>query len=570
MLRRVIITVVFMALSMTTFSQTFKWRDWKEKRAISDCEFKLGEDTIGKVDFFIGNTNKGGDVSILSELSEKELKEVRVVHEKPEVYQEFLYAEQLMPTVIGVSNTWKILDDPYYTVYCKTPFNTGIDKTKNFDIFFFLSDEYNPKIVTKNYFTYNQSNNILSMVLFIGRSAFDIQYLYENVRHFSGQKMAIYASNTALTPYAYRTVNCHSLNFLADILDRNDYSKMSPEERGRYQSDSSVCAQLDELMNNCTQGKVYILYETRDGEIKRTLNTAQVQGLKELIKIFKYYKYGERYVDNFVKSKCENIKTLIDGKHQAHSNKVQAYNDSIEFYRDIMRKRIIAKEASDKAIKDSLYNEKRKELREIRNKELVAAYKKLLSLYEVHWNAVEVKKIETRKIPKTKKPVLYEPVPEMLAFQDSIERYVKENPDKIIQLKIRIDDLGKYFTGEALRMVTDTITHKMIELFIYEKSNLMNKYAQFKDPDATVRAKLGGVQPKNTIDRYSIVIRNTPTYKELHQISDLLNKYDINIMRVSKAFSKEIDNFINACRVANEKSKEDIEKYKKMLNEMKL
>jgi len=174
----------------------------------------------------------------------------------PEIRYEKKIIEIKQP--INVPTSW----EKRTQVIVKTPFNTYIDENKNFDVFFggriTTGNGYGfaPFLVVKKYFQQHQFKSINQINLIIDDENIRITERYSSFDYESEKELALKQNNQIV---AYRVVRIYIL--------------------------SMYNVNIDNIINKCKSGKVFIEFETMTGKISDKLSDTQINSLKELFTI---------------------------------------------------------------------------------------------------------------------------------------------------------------------------------------------------------------------------------------------------------------------------------------------
>jgi len=502
---------IMFIVSSKSFGQGFKFKDFTENRMICDCEFNISKDYTGEIWIYKDEWNRRDKYMLNFDTLHtlKDMDNMGIDYQKPESYirNEQIFCEVPMNTIIGVSKDWKNLDDQWISVICKIPFDTYIDKNKNFDIMFFLSEDKKPKLVIKNYFTNVQKNSLSKYYLMIGDDEYSIEDGFYNNEKFTYKEEAIFESSGSRIPKAYRIVSIHSLDVGYTLKEFEQIMRMNEEQQKVMYSDSSKSKRLEQLIKNCVSGNVYIIYETSTGQIKRTLNEAQTTSLREMIEIHKYYKYDDNrsnaYKDREVENKCASIDKEVKEMCEKQMNIIQIYQDSLQKV-----KKSLLKEKEDQCY-EKYYATLQKGFNNIKD-----------TLFNSYYEKIQVYEMPTRKIPKST-PKAYEPIPKLAEFQKQIEDEITSNY-KNSKLLATIEDLfnryEKYILlGERNSIFKDSLIVWATKMYIYEKHNAINQIYSV-EKDYAVLKKYSEIIDNITSYRYvdesslSICIKNSLNY----------------------------------------------------------
>jgi len=216
-------------------------------------------------------------------------------------------------------------DDPgiFNILFIKKPFNTYIDEQKNFDVMFGLSTtmekKKSPFIVVKNYFENSQYQSLGYPKLIIDDYKFTFHDAISGYgKNYQEQTMSL---KSGVNVVAYRTVRLYRINF---------------NTQSGFQSNGEQL--VSDVISKIKPGKVFMVYETSTGQIKRTFTEAQVKSLKEMLQIyekFQFNKWDVTYLNEQVKKECQDMEAQVSRDNEEHYIRLKPIEEKIN---DIMEK----------------------------------------------------------------------------------------------------------------------------------------------------------------------------------------------------------------------------------------
>ena len=378
--------------------------------------------------------------------------------------REYEKVATVIPSTIGVSSSWVREDvGTFLDLIIKTPFDTYINESKNFDVMFGLKEvsncdysRWNAFIVVKNYFKQHEYNSLSKISLIIGDEEISLTETYDGFgSKYREQKISITSNRQII---AYRTVIIHRFDLNYIMYQKNKNKELMNEY-------------LNTLIKKMQSGKVFICYETSTGKINRTFTDAQIISFKEMLKIYQHFMInknndssGLEYKNDMIKQVCEDLE--IEN---------QKYKD--DFQLELIAADSIIKHKTIQLINkynEKIYNEFFGNFE--KNKES-AILNITDTLFQNYFKKITIHPIKTQKIPKSRE---YEPVPAMVQFHKSYENI--SNHVVLNVIKNNWLSLPSIFNGEDIQNIFNSIT-KLYFTELESNFNLIyNTYGKGKLP----------------------------------------------------------------------------------------